>query len=130
MHRDRAIGVALDEIQLAETGLADACCIFQNDGKNRPQVAGRSSDDLKHLRRGGMPLQCLITFAGKPSDFCFLIGSRGLFFCALRRLTASVLRRLAGLLPALERLFIASPVGSGEDIVAGHSTALEAAYFG
>ena len=61
-------------------------------------------------------LQRLVQFAGKPSDLLLSTGSGRMgrpFFGALRRFGSCVFARRALMVlpPALERLFIASPVG-------------------
>ena len=81
--------------------------------KHWPKIDGRAADYLEHFRGGSLLLARLAQFAGKPSDLYILQGRTRLVF---RHIAALWLWRLAtspfdGSPPALERLFIASPVG-------------------
>ena len=117
MRRNKCRGVAIPAVDISELGFADANRVLQHCLEHWLKIARRAADNLKHLRRRRLLLQRFVQFAGKPSDLC-LLASRGRIgtctaFGALRRFGSGVLRRrpLIGSPPALERLFIASPVG-------------------
>ena len=50
--------VSLSKIEGAEFGFTDANRLLEHCSENRLKVAGRTADNLKHLRRGRLLLQC------------------------------------------------------------------------
>ena len=63
MQRDGSKCIAFAQKQIAELGLADARRVRQHSFEHRLQLAGRTRDDLQHLRGRGLLLQRLGKFA-------------------------------------------------------------------
>ena len=89
MHRNTPNGIAFGSVQGPELGLADAYRVCQHGLEHRLELAGRTADNLQHLRCRGFSCKCLVAFAGEPRDVCYLIGSDGVWtIAALQRLGA------------------------------------------
>ena len=73
--RDSPEAVAFQKLHNAEFGLTDASGVRKNGLKHRIKFASKRTDDLQHLRRGGLPLKRLAQFTSKSSDLP-LLGSR------------------------------------------------------
>lgn len=101
--------------QASETGLAKPCCVRQHRIECWRKLAGRRTDDAKHLRCSFLPLQCLIALAGETCEFCFFGGTGAMAAVdglgRVARFGAATLRRrsLFGSLRPLKPRLIASP---------------------
>jgi hypothetical protein len=62
----------LPAIDIAKRGFADAGGFLQDRLKDPLKLAGGRTDQAKHLGGGRLLLQCLMQFAGQPSDETFL----------------------------------------------------------
>ena len=113
--------------------VGEACGVCQDRVEYASEVAVRSAHQVQHFRRSCLLVQGLVQFAGEPataiswpaldkSECATALGASRFGFNALRR------GALTGLLPALERLFIAFSVGSGERIVPGRRATPKVAY--
>ena len=60
--------------QHAEFGLTDPRSVFQHGLKNRLQIAGRTGDDLEHLRGRGLLVASLSQFVGERPNLVLEIG--------------------------------------------------------
>src|SRR5215470_9453343 len=58
------------EIEVAEPSLANAHCIGQHGLEHRLKLAGRTADDLQHLRRRRLLLQRLAELLFQVGVFC------------------------------------------------------------
>jgi hypothetical protein len=74
---------AFTEVQCAELGAAEPGRVFQHGLENRLQLAGRTADDLQHLRgrglllkRLGESLPGLSEFAGPDFELRFQLGGQ------------------------------------------------------
>ena len=56
MRRNKLEAIAVTAINIAELGIADADGILQHCVKHALQIAWRTADDLKNLRRGRLLL--------------------------------------------------------------------------
>ena len=59
MRRNEMHGAAIPAMDISKLGIADADGIFEHSGKHRLKIAWRAADNLEHLRRGRLLLQCL-----------------------------------------------------------------------
>ncbi len=133
MRRNEVHGVAIPAMDISKLGIADADGILQHGCKDRLKIAGRTADNLKHLRRRGLLLQRLLQLAAKPRDLCFLVGrggtvtARGLWRIAALwrcRFTSSRFNRFAACFGAPSHCL---PLGSGRGIVGGHTSTSDGA---
>src|SRR6516165_3371705 len=69
VERNRTKAVSLRSIHCAKFGLADARRVRQHGLEYRLQLTGRRTDDLEHLGRCGLLLQCLGEIVGTMPQF-------------------------------------------------------------
>ena len=66
----------LTEIHCSKFGIADTNGFFEHSCKYGLKIAGRTADDLQHLRSRNLLLERLVSLAGEPLDLRFLANWR------------------------------------------------------
>ena len=73
LHGDDAKGIVLVDKQIAERGLANAHCVFEQAPEHRPKDAWRTADYLEYLGSRGLLLSRRRQFARKCADLLLQI---------------------------------------------------------
>ena len=66
VHGDKLKELAVKGGEVTVDRLAEPCRLFQHHLKHRREITGRRIDDLQHLGRRGLLLQCLARLGDQP----------------------------------------------------------------